>query len=189
VIGQRGARIQIADISTGAADPSPSSDPRACVTIQGAMWFTAAAEDGRELWWTDGTAGGTQLVIDIRSGSASAFEATTPLFVLGDHLLMPARMDDGMRWWRSGGTAAGTRWIAEIRPGAGGSDPASLVPVGARLVFAARDAVHGRAPIPIPNDPALVGVEFRLQAIAAQPSGSLVGAFATTGGLHVSIGH
>jgi len=75
-----------------------------------------AADDGvngQELWVSDGTAAGTQLVRDIRSGSASSNIAYA--VQLDGRIVFSA--DDGVfgpRLWSSDGTAAGTRMIAPL---------------------------------------------------------------------------
>ena len=77
---------------------------------------------GTELWVTDGTAAGTQLLKDINPGAGYSFPEN--FTVLGDKLIFTA--DDGTHGtelWATDGTAAGTVLLADINPGDGGSDP------------------------------------------------------------------
>lgn len=81
----------VADINTATADATPS---------MGAAWngnyvFAATSKDnGREVWITNGTAAGTRMVVDTRTGSVSSdpFGFTA----LGERLLFWARDSDNL---------------------------------------------------------------------------------------------
>lgn len=100
--------------------------------------------DGAELWKTDGTTAGTQLVKDINPGPAGSYPAgfTTmngiTYFSAGDG-------SSGNELWRTDGTAAGTWLVKDIRPGPTDSNPAEFTVSGSLLYFFADDGVHGRA--------------------------------------------
>ncbi|RMG45411.1 MAG: hypothetical protein D6718_07605 [Acidobacteria bacterium] len=121
-----------------------SSFPHDLVRFGSIVLF--AAEDpahGSELWRTDGTPGGTELVLDIQAGAGSG--SPTNLTVAGGAVYFTA--DDGVHGrelWVSDGTAAGTRMVADIAPGLAGSRPEALFSDGTRLFFAADDGLHGQ---------------------------------------------
>jgi|CXWL01.1.fsa_nt_gi ELWxxDGT repeat protein len=93
-----------------------------------------------ELWRSDGTSAGTQLVkqINLSGGSGVA-----NLSVSGASAFFRAEDGEhGTELWRTDGTAEGTVLVADIRPSAG-SNPGAAVLVGERLVFAADDGTTG----------------------------------------------
>ncbi|MCA8968876.1 MAG: hypothetical protein KDC95_03805 [Planctomycetes bacterium] len=111
----------------------------------GRYWLFVATDDvhGRELWRTDGTAAGTQLVKDINPGLASSgvdsltsYTDTSVCFTADDGV-------HGVELWITDATPAGTKLVKDIRPGAEGSRPSNLVFSNGRMVFAADDGVHG----------------------------------------------
>ncbi|MDJ0835952.1 MAG: hypothetical protein QNK37_05500 [Acidobacteriota bacterium] len=112
------------------------------------LLFTAhTPEHGRELWRTDGTEAGTQLVKDILPGSGSSQQAlpeeiTESLFVEMGGFIYFAAMDaaHGHELWRTDGTEAGTTLIADIFPGERSGSPAGLTVMNGRLYFSAADA-------------------------------------------------
>lgn len=130
----------INDVDRHRTDPDSFSP----FTLDGFVLFAAEdATHGRELWRTDGTPGGTQLVADISPGTASTS--------LGEFVLFEGAAyfwaDDGVHGrelWATDGTAAGTRLVAEIRPGAAGSLATDFTVAGNWLFFVADDGVHGR---------------------------------------------
>ncbi|MEZ4648103.1 MAG: T9SS type A sorting domain-containing protein [Candidatus Eisenbacteria bacterium] len=96
---------------------------------------------GEELWTTDGTPSGTELLVDINptGDSNPAFGAT-----LNGYLYFGA--DDGttgQELWRTNGTAAGTTLVKDIRPGSVGSLPSTFAEVNGLLVFSANDGTTG----------------------------------------------
>ena len=126
------------------------------------MMFVAFTHtNGYEVWKTDGTVAGTQLVKDINPGrvgsiSWSRGSGGAPGFlVLGNRVIFPA--DDGVHGvelWTSDGTTAGTRMIKDILPGSGGSLVNAQYNTsnqtmwlntmsGGVLYFLANDGVHG----------------------------------------------
>jgi ELWxxDGT repeat protein len=106
----------------------------------GTVFFTASTPaTGRELWRTDGTAGGTQLVKDINPGAADALvDNLTPvdgvLYFLADDGV------NGSALWRTDGTAAGTVLVKDIVPGPEASSIGDLIAFNGRLFFLATGA-------------------------------------------------
>jgi ELWxxDGT repeat protein len=104
---------------------------------------------GSELWTTDGTAAGTELVADLNPGPAGSGQWLW--LDTGGRLLLDA--DDGVHGrepWISDGTPAGTVMLADANPGAGSSTftfsqpwaDAAVLPAGGFL-FQADDGSHG----------------------------------------------
>lgn len=108
-----------------------------------------AANDGvfgRELWKSDGTENGTQMVADINIGPGSSFGvsemavADNLLFFVADNGLFGAEL------WQSNGTENGTilaRDIQAVAPFAG-SDIQDMTSTGTELYFQADDGVRGK---------------------------------------------
>ena len=134
-------------------NPYGASSPSEFVEVGNVAYFVAEdGINGRELWKTDGTPGGTALVKDIRSGSGSSdpkelvdFNGT--LFFVADD------GSNGQELWKSDGTAAGTVMVKDINPGQGyqypyGDGPLQSFPRGLTvadglLFFSAEDSTNG----------------------------------------------
>ena len=116
-----------------------SSAPADFFDLNGTTFFTADdGVRGRELWKTDGTAGGTALVKDISPGAGNAFQpnAHREIVSLDGRLFFFA--DDGVRGrelWSSDGTAGGTAIVADLAPGAASSWAYDLQVLGDRVFF------------------------------------------------------
>jgi len=128
----------VKDINT---TPQPNgsfySQPLFAVIGNTILFSAITPQTGNELWRTDGTESGTQLVKDINPGWDGAlpyYGGAT--FVLSNTLLFPA--DDGatgMELWRSDGTAAGTMLVKDTWPGADTGYPTSFVASADGRVF------------------------------------------------------
>lgn len=114
------------------------------VPVQSSSYIFFSAYDsihGRELWRTDGTSSGTQMVKDIFPGTSGGignyFELTA--FVLNDILYF--RGDDGINGielWRSDGTDAGTYMVKNLDGGPGDGAPGEFASVNNTLYFTAQ---------------------------------------------------
>lgn len=80
------------------------------------LYFTAMdGANGAELWQTNGTSGGTVIVKDINSGTASSFPQT--FYEYGSVFLFSAyTADNGRELWKTDGTADGTVLVKDIDP-------------------------------------------------------------------------
>jgi ELWxxDGT repeat protein len=105
------------------------------------MFFTAnSGAAGNELWVTDGTAAGTQMVKDINAGTGSS--NPTLLTMIGDIVYFTA--DDGthgVELWSSDGTSGNTKLVADIYGGSKSSTPMLLTNFNGKLLFWAQDVV------------------------------------------------
>ena len=117
-----------------------SSDPRDMTWVGNKVFFTAgvdgSADQNRELWITDGTEAGTEMVRDIYLGE----NASNPgwLTSLGSKVYFVA--SDGIHGnelWVSDGTSSGTKMLGDIQVGSDGSEPKSLFAYGEKLYFSA----------------------------------------------------
>ena len=111
--------------------------------FQGQLFFTANdGVTGNELWVSDGTAAGTQLLKDINPvGSSYAYNLT----VAGDLFFFTASdAFNGEELWVSDGTAEGTQLLQDINPGNNSSSPIELTVVEDQLFFTADNGTTGR---------------------------------------------
>ncbi|HGY92166.1 MAG TPA: HYR domain-containing protein, partial [Planctomycetes bacterium] len=132
--------VNVADINPGTFS---SNSAFQFVEMGGEVFFAATdGVQGIELWKSDGTMAGTQLVKDINMGAGSS--SPTELAAIGGLLYFQA--DDGVNGkelWVSDGTPAGTVLLKDINP-TGDSAPTGMTAAGAGVVFAADDGVNGR---------------------------------------------
>ena len=124
------------------------------VFANGLLFFVADDDNGRELWSTDGTTSGTQMVKDIRPGYPSTqnynpYDGLTSdhLVALGNHVYFTA--DDGTNYtqlWKSDGTASGTVMVKNLYSGGGIVQHFGLTRVavlGNNIYYSANDGTHG----------------------------------------------
>ncbi|QGJ71336.1 Hypothetical protein PBC10988_30410 [Planctomycetales bacterium 10988] len=117
------------------------SSPEEFAEVNGTLFFsTDAGGFNWELWKSDGTAPGTQLVKDIYEGggASSPYGLTN---VNGTLFFRAFQLSTGFELWRSDGTSAGTQLVKDL-PGESLS-PTSLTNVNGTLLFVGDDASYG----------------------------------------------
>lgn len=122
-------------------NPSTNDDEISQVLFKGEKFFFAA-DDGvnkLQLWVSDGTFSGTQMLMINPNGNAFDFAENSDNFtyeVTADHLYFTG-MDTahGMEPWRSDGTQAGTGLVSDIRPGNASSVPIILGIANGKMIF------------------------------------------------------
>lgn len=116
--GTKGGTVLVKDINPGAAS---SNDPGAYSPIANGSYFLFAAKgtaDGRELWKSDGSNGGTIQLKDINPGA----DSSNPDFFYNFNqiiLFSATTASQGSEYWRSDGTPGGTFLLKDINPGTG----------------------------------------------------------------------
>ena len=137
------------DINPGEADSYP--------------WITGKTDDllffrasnsisGYELWATDGTESGTNLVKDINQGTDSGFYGYNGFSFFNDKFYFGGNNGTtGEELWVTDGTANGTYMIKEIRGedengNNYGSSPSGFTVIGDLMYFFADDGTHGSEP-------------------------------------------
>ncbi len=101
---------------------TPPNTPK-LFEFDGALYFNAndeAGPHGYELWRSDGTQEGTQLVKDINPGSSHSYPDYLTVFD-GALYFSATNGTHGKELWRSDGTAAGTRLVKDIWEGGNGN--------------------------------------------------------------------
>ena len=149
----------IADIDFGSDGIYTRGSRRDIIKFDNQLYFTADdGENGRELWVSDGTIEGTQLLIDINTGepyytrgpSYPASSSPRDFIEFNDKLYFTADDgENGRELWVSDGTTAGTQLVADIYPGsddntyAYSSNASSLTVLNDELFFGANDGING----------------------------------------------
>jgi ELWxxDGT repeat protein len=112
-----------------------------------AYFYRSDGIHGRELWRSDGTPGGTALVLDICPGicGSEAFSGWNALATVGSQVFFSGNDGvHGSELWVTDGTPGGTHLVADIQAGPRSSEPDTFVALGGLLFFLADDGVHGR---------------------------------------------
>ena len=113
--------------------------PRNLTNVGGTLYFSAQNEtSGRELWKSNGTEVGTEMVADIFAGSYSS--SVDKLINVAGVLYFTA--DDGIsgvELWKSAGTAGSTELVADIGFDNSSSYPDSMVAVNNLVYFSANN--------------------------------------------------
>lgn len=111
--------------------------------FNGAVFFSGYNDlRAWELWKTDGTADGTNVLKEINMQGSSGIDY---LARMGNHVYFRARDGiHGIELWRSDGTSAGTTLVKDINPFDKDGIPSYMTAAGNTLYFYADDGVHGR---------------------------------------------
>ncbi|NJK58324.1 MAG: hypothetical protein HC939_21275, partial [Pleurocapsa sp. SU_5_0] len=130
------------------------SFPTSLVEFNDRLYFNADdGENGRELFVSDGTADGTQLVKDIHPGTTdygySYSSSPENLVEFNNQIFFSADDgENGNELFVSDGTAEGTQLLVDLYPGENnygdnGSFPRNLTEFDGKLYFAANDGENG----------------------------------------------
>ena len=139
----------VVDLTPGASSSyAYSSYIRNLTESNGKLYLSANdGKIGQELWVSNGTAEGTQLVLDIAPGASSSYAYSSDLnyFTEFDGKLYFAadNRKNGSELWVSDGTAESTQLVLDIAPGDGGSSPHSFTEFNDKLYFSASDGKTG----------------------------------------------
>ncbi|MBW4615118.1 MAG: hypothetical protein KME21_17960 [Desmonostoc vinosum HA7617-LM4] len=142
--GTTAGTVVVKNILPGSSDGFPNSYyPFSLTNADGTLFFvTDDGIKGGELWKSNGTAAGTVLIKDIRSGSLGS--DPSDLTNINSKLFFIANNGtNGLELWKSDGTASGTVLVKDIRPGSNGSSTTNLTDVNGTLFFIADDGTKG----------------------------------------------
>lgn len=173
-----GRRLLAATMLQNIGTTTLSSNPGNAVAIGSTIYFAAQdATHGKELWKTDGTAAGTQLVKDIFPGAGDSWPAM--LTDVNGTLFFIARGPSGhSQLWKSDGTDAGTIALKTLPVDDG--FPESPLVVNGKLFF---DLESGfpRTHVLWVSDGTTDGT-FALTPTTSSAAGALTGALGAAGG-------
>ena len=150
----------IRDINNGASGSSPLN----LYWTRSKLFFSATDSSssssavGRELFVSDGTYPGTQIVADINPGPGGS--SPQYLIAAGAGIYFAANgVETGdVELYFSDGSASGTYQVCEISPGSNGSDPKSLTASGGNLYMTANSPATGMELHVISGSPATVEI-------------------------------
>ena len=130
----------IKDINTNSSSVG-SSDPKHFTAFNNKVYFSAKnGVDGNELWVTDGTTAGTNLVKDINTNGSSNPEN---FLVFGNRLYFTATSDsNGTELYYMSSNESVVQY-KDINPGAASSNPSDLFVFKGKLYFSADNGTNG----------------------------------------------
>lgn len=160
--GTTAGTTMVADINPApgaSAFAITNRSPEFCVFGSTLLFWANDGTNGQELWRSDGTAAGTQMVLDIvpGAGGSDPFGFT----VSGNRVFFFAETPaTGQELWVTDGTATGTRMVVDFWPGplggAGhtfsfspGQGHGTMTALNAGVLFNAQNASSPAGPVPL----------------------------------------
>jgi ELWxxDGT repeat protein len=125
---------------------SYGSNPRDLVEFKDKLYFTAYNGESRDLYVSDGTAEGTQL-LDLGTDQNGNSQISSPRYLVefNDHLYFTANNGEyGNGIFVSDGTGSGTQLVADLFPGTDSYYATNLTVVGDELFFSAYNGETGK---------------------------------------------
>ncbi len=141
-----GQITQVKDIYSGSGN---SSNPTNFFEYNGVLYFRANnGTNGVELWKSDGTADGTDLVKDINTTTSAASASNPQNFTAFNNQIYFTASNgttaNGTELWKTDGTDAGTTQVSDIREGTAASNPQNFTVINSTtLLFSAHDGTAG----------------------------------------------
>ncbi|BCU79796.1 hypothetical protein llg_45110 [Luteolibacter sp. LG18] len=130
----------------GPYETSPGAEiPRLGTLGQTVLFFANGATNGKGLWLSDGTAGGTRLLHPATEENAfmRTSHASDLVTIGGLMYFVGEDAEHGVELWRTDGTEAGTMMVKDLNVGPRASLPEGLLAVGNRLYFTAFSDLNG----------------------------------------------
>ena len=127
-------------------NPNGDSDPENLFSYQGRVLFSADdGTHGRELWISDGSISGTQMLKNINPGAG---DSNPEDFTLHDGLVYFSAFNQstGTEIWVTDGTSLGTSLLYDIWPGVSSGYVDYLTSLNGNLYFAGNDGINGNEP-------------------------------------------
>jgi ELWxxDGT repeat protein len=119
-------------------------NPRSLSIANGMLFFSGESNGlGEELWMSNGTESGTQLLKDINPGNIGSSPTSFVTLPNGNVVFTAIDNANGYELWITDGTEAGTSLLADIYNGTTSSDPTELTMHNGSVFFRARDAANG----------------------------------------------
>ena len=133
--------VHILDLLTTGRARTIIPDLDSAGRLGGELFFSAGHHDGRELWKSDATVGGTVPVADLLPGTEGI--GPRDLTRVGDVIFFTGTTPStGRELWWTDGTSEGTEMLVDLE-GVVGSEPKALTVLGDELIFHA-DAAGAR---------------------------------------------
>ena len=136
--GTANGTVMVKDIRSGASSGNPGESTDSFTAIGNTIFFDADdGIHGYELWKSDGTANGTVMVKDIKSGGSSDHSYPGLMTAVGNKLFFRAVPTDEHELWVSDGTENGTIMLTDPAPYS--SCCTGLKAIGDTLFFSYKD--------------------------------------------------
>ncbi len=118
---------------------NPTTHQLSYPLLNGKFFFSASGPEGNELWMSDGTVAGTQIVKDINPGAANGIVSDSYLYTTSGMFFAANDGVHGNELWKTDGTAAGTVLVQDIFPGTHNANPVLEFVSNNKVFFTATD--------------------------------------------------
>lgn len=150
---------------------SGQGTPRDMSVVNGRLVFSTGTDPaGRELWSSDGTTAGTQLIVDLNPGVATGNDSPVHLVSPNLGVLMGLNATTGREVFATDGLSVSL--VKDLQPGQAtlSSNPRELTAIGNDLYFSATEGVSGDEPYRIDASGALVALgDIQPGALGSSP--------------------
>jgi ELWxxDGT repeat protein len=132
--------VLVRDIVPGVS----SSNVESLIVYKSKIIFVAQTDEGKELWQSDGTSFGTNIIRDIRIGEQSSWPQNFIIYKEWLFFSADEGIGSGREIWKSDTIAHRTYQFNDLSPGVTSSDPKDFVIFKTYLFYSAYSQSYGR---------------------------------------------